>query len=285
MAGHTSPPETSRLGREQGMRLGKRRPAGRFAVLVFGALLALLSVGVASAQSAQPGGITKEAEEMHTLYIFILVLAAIVFVLVEGLLIFAIIRYRKRSDALPKQTHGSTIIEMIWTGIPVAIVLTIFTYSFIVLRNVEHKEDPANMSVTVTGFQYQWQFDYALNKLGPGSDPADTRTVTIIGKQAEEPTLVIPVNEPVEFKLVSHDVIHSFYVRDFLYKLDVIPGRDNRFTMTAKQTGTFIGQCAELCGLNHALMRFHVQVMERADFDKWVADQAGGAKAAAQLQN
>jgi cytochrome c oxidase subunit 2 len=81
----------------------------------------------------------------------------------------------------------------------------------------------------------------------------------------------------VEFKLVSNDVIHSFYVRDFLYKLDVIPGRDNRFVVTARTPGTYDAQCAELCGVDHALMRFTLVVDERPDFDAWIAEQAGAA--------
>jgi cytochrome c oxidase subunit 2 len=82
------------------------------------------------------------------------------------------------------------------------------------------------------------------------------------------------VDEPVEFRLQSNDVIHSFYIRNFLYKLDVIPGRDNRFVVTAHDTGTFHAQCAELCGLNHALMQFKLEVMTRQDFDAWVAENA-----------
>jgi cytochrome c oxidase subunit 2 len=84
--------------------------------------------------------------------------------------------------------------------------------------------------------------------------------------------LVIPKDEPVEFALFSEDVIHSFYVRDFLYKLDVIPGRDNRFVVTAHTEGEFHAQCAELCGLDHALMQFTLKVVSREEFDKWVAE-------------
>ncbi|HMO95461.1 MAG TPA: cytochrome c oxidase subunit II, partial [Tepidiformaceae bacterium] len=89
-----------------------------------------------------------------------------------------------------------------------------------------------------------------------------------------EPTLVIPVGERVEFALFSPDVIHSFYIRDFLYKLDVVPGRDNRFVVTAHTTGEFFGQCAELCGLDHAFMRFRLRVVTREEFDAWVAEMA-----------
>jgi cytochrome c oxidase subunit 2 len=124
-----------------------------------------------------------------------------------------------------------------------------------------------------------------MNDLGTaGSDEASEETIEILGKAGEEgePTLVIPIDEPVEFRLHSNDVIHSFYIADSLYKLDVIPGRDNRFTITANTVGLYHGQCAELCGINHSLMRFNVDVKTRADFDKWVADQRAASQTAAQ---
>jgi len=135
------------------------------------------------------------------------------------------------------------------------------------------------MTVEVTGFQYQWQFVYNVNDLGPGSDASSDEQIVLLGTPANEPTLVLPVNERIEFKLISNDVIHSFYIPEFLYKLDVIPGRDNRFVVTTRETGTFSGQCAELCGVDHALMRFTVEVVERDEFDAWVAEQLGNGSA------
>ncbi|MEO6397057.1 MAG: cytochrome c oxidase subunit II [Tepidiformaceae bacterium] len=276
---------------------GMRRSTRRAIVLVSIALLALAAVATASAEAGQPSGITDEARDMHGLYLFTLSLSAIVFVLVEGALIYCLLKFRKKNDDLPVQIHGSNIVEFIWTGIPVVIVIALFSYSFVVLRNVEHKENPANLTVNVTGFQFQWQFTYCQNDLGKGANsPAKAREdkyqgpcaseadeFSITGTAKDEPTVVIPVDEPVEFRLKSNDVIHSFYVRDFLYKLDVIPGRDNKFTVTARETGTFTGQCAELCGLNHALMRFNIDVKSRTDFDTWLSEKAGASKTSARV--
>ncbi len=253
---------------------GKRRAFHKLTVIIAFAMLALLSINVAFASFGQPDGITTEAHAIHRLYLFVLALAAVVFVLVEGALFYAIFKFRRKDDKLPAQFHGSNTVELIWTGIPVLIVIAIFVFTFITLNKVDHKGKSADLTVDVTGFQFSWQFQYNGNDLGPGSDPGSKLKVTVQGTAAQEPTLVIPVNEPVEFRLKSNDVIHAFYVRDFLYKLDVVPGRDNHFTITAHETGTFTGQCAELCGLNHSLMRFSVNVVERPDFDKWVADQA-----------
>ncbi len=250
------------------------RHSRRALVFLSVAMLAIATITVASAQSGQPGGITDEAHKMHNLYLFTLSIAAVVFVLVEGAIIWSIFRYRKRGDGLPTQTHGSTLLEVIWTGIPVIITVSIFTYSFIVLREVENKADPNDLTVHVQGFQFQWGFTYDMNDLGKNTpDRNATGQISILGTAAQQPTLVIPVDEPIEFALSSHDVIHSFYVRDFLYKLDVVPGRDNRFVVTARDIGEFHAQCAELCGLDHALMKFTLKVVSREDFDKWVAEQ------------
>ena len=256
-------------------RTGSRRPVRRALMLVSVALLALLSVQTALAQ--QPSGITEEANQMHNLFIFVNVLAVVVFVAVAGVLVAALFRFRKRNDDLPKQVHGSTTLEMLWVAIPVLLVVVLFSYSVIVLVDINDDAEPEDLTVEVLGFQFQWRFRYTLNDLGTNSDPNAEGAFDISGAPGDEPELVIPVGEPVEFKLVSNDVIHSFYVFDFLYKLDVIPGRDNSFKVTANKTGVYHGQCAELCGVDHALMRFTIRVVPRAEFDQWVAEQSGSA--------
>lgn len=265
------------------MRLaGRRRPFGRVITIVLVALLALLSIDIAAAQAGVPEPITDEGETIRDLYYFVLVLAAIVFVLVEGVLIFCILRFRKRDENLPPQIHGSNTLELIWTGIPVLIVASIFTLTFIALDDIENDADPEDLTVEVTGFQWQWSFKYNLNDLGQGSNPDETGAITVSGvsgKNGKEPELVIPAGEVVEFKLVAADVIHSFYIRDFLYKLDLIPGRDNRFTVTPRVPGVYHAQCAEYCGTDHAFMRFTLRVVERDEFDAWVQEQSAATAA------
>ena len=260
------------------------RPVQKSIILIAVVLLALASASAALADWGQPDGVTEEATKMHNLYILVTVMGAVVAVLVEGALIYALIRFRKKSDELPSQMHGNNLVEVIWTAIPIVIVVTLFAFAFRVLTQVEHKSNAEDLTVEVQGFQYQWEFGYAMNDLGKGSDPKAEGKISVIGKAGteNEPTLVIPVGERVEFRLKSTDVIHSFYIRDFLYKLDVIPGRDNKFTVTATEIGSFYGQCAELCGLNHSLMRFKVEIKSRADFDKWIAEQSAGTKATRQ---
>lgn len=252
---------------------GKLRVIRRISLLVSAALLAIATISPAFAGWGMPSPITEQAERIEELWVFTLIIALAVFFAVEGALLYAIIRYRKKSDELPTQTHGSTALEIVWTAIPVLIVIVLFAYSFIVLRDIEKSAPDDALTIEVSGFQFSWEFTYDLSNLGKNTDPNAEGTFSIIGTAANEPTFVIPVGEPVEFRLKSNDVIHAFYIPNFLYKLDVVPGRDNRFVITATQTGEFTGQCAELCGLNHALMRFHVRVVEREEFDRWVAEQ------------
>ncbi len=256
------------------MRIAARRWSFRTAIVVsLLTAVGVLSVSPAFADaSGQPGGITTQARQMHDLYILVLVLAVVVFVAVEAVLLYCLFKYRHRADApLPPQTHGNNALEVVWTTIPIVIVLVLFVFSFVVLVDVEKDGKAEDLTVDVQGFQFQWEFAYKLNDLGRGGDKKATGEVSVIGTAKAEPVLWIPVNEPVEFKLLSNDVIHSFYVRDFLYKLDVVPGRDNAFTVTARETGLFEGQCAELCGTDHALMRFKLKVVERAEFDAYIA--------------
>jgi cytochrome c oxidase subunit 2 len=282
------------------MRTAARRWSIRtaivFALVVLGTLLT--GTTVLADASGQPKGITEEAHKMHDLYILVLAIALAVFFAVEAALLFIIFKFRRKpgETGLPTQLHGNNAIEVLWTAIPVVIVIVLFVFSFIVLVDIDDKAEPEALTVEVQGFQFSWEFTYCRNDLGNGGSDAPEKAedaaykgpcaseadeVSVIGTGSEEPTLVIPVGEPVEFKLKSDDVIHSFYVRDFLYKLDVIPGRDNSFKVTATETGTFDGQCAELCGVNHALMRFKLEVKTRAEFDAYIATLSAGKAAAA----
>jgi cytochrome c oxidase subunit 2 len=267
------------------MRKAARRwPVRTTGILFFVALLSVLSINVAVAldPTGQSPGVTEEANTMHDLYIFVTLLAGSVFLAVEAALVFMIFRFRKKSDELPPQIHGNNVLEIIWTAIPMIIVIGLFVASFIVLIDVEQDADDEALSIDVEGFQFGWNFTYHFGDLGPERSEGDSEeTFEIGGPGRDQPTVVIPIGEPVEFRLSSPDVIHSFYVRDFLYKLDVVPGRDNRFTVTANEIGTFEGQCAELCGIDHSVMRFNVQVMSQEDFDAFVAEQREEAQAQA----
>jgi cytochrome c oxidase subunit 2 len=192
------------------------------------------------------------------------VIAVIVFAIVEGLLIWITLRYRRRATdtELPKQTHGSNRLEVLWTIVPTVTVTALFIGALVTLNEQQETSaaTPA-VIVDVTGFQWQWTFDYP------------DHGVSLTGSGITGPHMAMPINELVRIRLHATDVIHSFYVPQFLYKLDAIPGRVNQFDVLVKEPGVYAGQCAEFCGLGHADMHFTVEAMPRADFDAWLVDQ------------
>ncbi|MEP7158108.1 MAG: cytochrome c oxidase subunit II [Chloroflexota bacterium] len=210
--------------------------------------------------------VSQQGQYVFDFYPVIFWIAVAVFILVEGLLIWIVLRYRRRATdtELPTQTHGHNLLEIVWTLIPTLIVTGMFAFTVDTLGKVETANTagvtPA-VTVDVTGFQWQWTFEYP------------EEGIKLSGTGREGPTMALPVDETVRIRLHATDVIHSFYVPQFLYKKDVIPGRVNEFDVLIKQAGTFAGQCAEFCGLGHADMHFKVQAMSRAEFDAWVLQQ------------
>jgi len=211
-----------------------------------------------------PAPMTTEAEEVRTLFLVIFGLGAIVFVGVEGFLIYAVIRYRRKDDRLPEQHHGNTKVEIVWTVIPTVIVLILFVTSMITLGNITARSDDP-VRIEVEGQQFSWTFRYE-------------NGYAVTGNPLDPPILVVPTGQAVRLALVSQDVIHSFFVPAFLVKTDVVPfGQNqapNELEFTVTTPGTYRGQCAEFCGTLHADMTFAVQAMEPADFDAWLATAA-----------
>ncbi len=209
---------------------------------VFAVVLALATAGVAAAAN---GGFTpvqpasSNASHTQTAYYIILALTAAIFVLVESLLVVFIWKYRSRGRARAvegAQVHGHTRLELIWTAIPVLILAIIAGVVFYELPNVDSAPAAADpVHITVEGHQYYWQFDY----------PNGARS---IGK------LVVPSGEVVDLKVISPDVIHSWWIPALGGKVQAIPGRVNHTWFRADKSGTFSGQCAELCGVFHASM-------------------------------
>ena len=219
---------------------------------------------------------TDAAKSVFTLYNIVFAMGVAVFLGVEGFIVYSVVRYRRRDDRLPPQTHGNTLIEIIWTAIPTVIVLILFVLSVVTLQTVEATSDPAagGIDIEVDGFQWQWQFRYLDDDDNPDND------VSIVGSPAAPPVMVVPVGEPVRLTLMSRDVIHSFYVPQFLIKRDLIPFPEgvtpNKLEFTVSEEGTYHGQCAEFCGDLHAQMTFSVQAMPRAEFIRWLADAKAG---------
>lgn len=239
----------------------KRSSGSRLAVRIAAALLLALSLSACQAATTLPPA-TDEAVRITDLYNLILVVALFVFVLVEGLIIWSVFRYRrKKTDrALPAQTHGNLVLEIVWTALPLVTVVLLFFASWDVLNVVDAREaDKSEVKVEVVGYQWQWKFGY----------PDDG--IQIFGTAAQEPELVVPLGKTIQVSLVGQDVNHAFYVPEFLFQRDAVPGQVNVFQFTPNKLGTFSGQCSAFCGLLHHAMRFSVKVVTPEEYESWIA--------------
>jgi cytochrome c oxidase subunit 2 len=221
-----------------------------------------------------PPGITEQSQDMRKLWTWSVIAALIVGILVWGLIIWAVIRYRKRSDELPRQTAYNLPLEIVYTIIPFIIIAVLFFFTVTVQNKVQARSNNPDLTVAVNAFKWNWQFVYP-KTTGPGGQPVNT-----VGTSTEIPILVLPTDETIRFELRSADVIHSFWVPEFLFKLDVIPGnengRDNVFQVTVRQQGAYVGRCAELCGTYHAYMNFEVRAVSPQAFQAYLAARAQG---------
>ena len=225
--------------------------------LVLAVLVALATAGVAAAAN---GGFTPvepaspNAHHIQGAYYLILSFTAAIFVLVESLLVIFVVRYRSRGRARAvegAQVHGHTRLELIWTAIPVVILAIIAGFVFYELPNIDSAPAAADpIPITVEGHQYYWQFDY----------PGGARSIG---------TLHVPAGAVVDLKVVSPDVIHSWWIPALGGKIQAIPGRINH-TWFKADPGSYDGQCAELCGVFHASMDTTVQAQSQQQYEHYL---------------
>lgn len=211
-----------------------------------------------------PEPVTKQAREIYNLWLGSVAAAAVVGVFVAALIVFAVIKYRKTSDQLPRQVRYNLPIEVLYTAVPFVIIAVLFYYTT-VSQNFVNKITPADqggadVNIGVVGFQWNWTFRY------------EDALVQTTGTPQVPNTLVLPVGQRIRFTETSPDVIHSFFVPAFLFKRDVIPGRENTFEVTITKPGSYIGRCAELCGEKHAAMNFLVRAVSPQDYQTYIRD-------------
>lgn len=221
-----------------------------------------------------PNGITDQATKMRELWTWTCIAALIVGILVWGLIIFAIIRYRKRSDELPRQTAYNLPLEIVYTIVPFIIIAVLFFFTVRTQDYVQARSDKPDVTIDVNAFKWNWQFVY------PDAKDQNGTAVNTTGTSTQIPILVLPTDRTIRFQVASADVIHSFWVPAFLFKLDVIPGnengRDNVFQVTVRKTGAYVGRCAELCGTYHAFMNFEVRAVTGSQYDAYLAARQKG---------
>jgi cytochrome c oxidase subunit 2 len=236
-----------------------RRKLPSFVLVV---LFALATAGVAAAANGGFTPVTPEspnASHTQTAYYVILGFTSAIFLLVEGLLVVFIVKYRRRGRGRAvegAQVHGHTRLELIWTVIPVLILCVIGVVVFVELPKIN--DAPAStdpIHITIEGHQYYWQFDY----------PGGARSIG---------TLHVPAGAVVDYDLVSPDVIHSWWIPALGGKLQAIPGHPNHSWFRAKEAGSYQGQCAELCGVFHASMQATVQAESQQAYKRYVTTTA-----------
>jgi cytochrome c oxidase subunit II len=227
-----------------------------------------------------PDPVTTQGRQINDLYTIVFVIAAAIFFLVEALIVWSVIRYRRRpgDTELPPQTHGHNLAEIVWTVVPTIIVVFLFFVSWQTLNTVEATAPQPDLRVKAVAGQFQWTFDYLPADGGADSKPLFSVTAPV----GPDGGLVLPAGKTTHLYLSSPDVIHAFYVPQFLFKRDVVPGIVNEFDLTIEPqfaNQTFRGQCAELCGVGHRIMVFEVHAMDPAGFQAWYDGKVAAASA------
>lgn len=230
-----------------------------------GAAAALL-VGAALLAGCAQQGISTQGQDIHDLYVRIFILAAPVFVAVEGFLLWCVIRYRKRDDEQAPQGAGSGRILGVFFAIPTVIIAVLFPFGEQTLSYVQHRDKQPDVVINVDAFQWEWTFNYVNEGLVEA------------GKTLVKPAVMeVPVSETVHIHLQSLDVVHEFYVPALLFMRNAIPGYPNDFDFTPTKLGTYPAQCAEFCGLWHSKMTFVLKVVSLPDYTAWVQSEKAAA--------
>ncbi|MDQ4084633.1 MAG: cytochrome c oxidase subunit II [Actinomycetota bacterium] len=216
-----------------------------------------------------PDSATASAPHTEALWVGAWIAATIVGVLVWGLIIWAAVRYRRRRpDEVPTQVRYNLPIEVLYTVAPFVIIFVLFYHTVVTQNEVLSTQEKNAEEILVVAQQWSWTFNY----LGEdGRDPANAANgddVFDVGTVADFPTLVLPVNKPVKFMLRSQDVVHSFWVPAFYFKMDIVPGRLNTWVTTPTKLGTYAGKCTEFCGLEHSRMLFNVKVVTQREYQQ-----------------
>lgn len=239
----------------------RRHPVAQ--MVIVGAIASAIGIALALVIDWFPTDAADQAAPIDTLYDVLMIVSVPVFVLVTIVVLYAAWQFRMRpgqekQDGPP--IHGNTRLEVVWTAIPAIVLVSLCSYAYAVLRDIEKKQ-PNTLVVHVTGQQFAWRFRY----------PA------VGGRAIETAALVLPKDRPVLFKIHAEDVIHDFWVPAFRVKIDAVPGITTEVRATPTKLGRYPVVCAELCGLGHAVMRSTVRVVTPAAYDRWVTAQSAPA--------
>jgi len=251
---------------------------------------ALLFAGSAFADWAinMPKGVTELSAETYEIHMIVFWWCVGIAFVVFGAMIYSLIKHRKSRGVVPAQFSHSMTAEVIWTVIPVIILLIMAVPSAELMIKLEDTRDP-DMTVVITGYQWKWHYEYqgedvafysslarpsmAARRLDSGIDPDTVENYLL---DVDNP-LVVPVDAKIRILLTANDVIHAWWVPDFAIKKDAIPGFMNETWFKADVVGVYRGQCAELCGMDHGYMPIVVEVVEQQAYQAWLADKKADA--------
>jgi cytochrome c oxidase subunit II len=235
-------------------------------MVAIGAIASAIGIVLALWIDWFPADAAKQAQPIDTLYDVLMIVSIPIFVLVTTVILYSVYAFRMRpgqelEDGPP--IHGHTRLEVFWTAIPAIILVSLCSYAYAVLTDIEKKHDD-ELVVKVQAVQFAWSFSY------PQAD----------GRPVVSNQLYLPKDQPVRFDIRSQDVLHDFWVPAFRVKIDAVPGITTTLRATPTKLGTFPVVCAELCGLGHAVMRSTAHVVTPAAFDRWLANERAPAAAA-----
>ncbi|MCK5880983.1 MAG: cytochrome c oxidase subunit II [Sinobacterium sp.] len=239
-------------------------------------------------------GVTELGKDIYDLHMLVLWMCVVIGVGVFGFMFYSMIAYRKSKGHKPANFHENTTVEILWTVIP---TLILFAMAFPASKTLIelYDTDDADLDILITGYQWKWKYKYLLDEEDGGSveffSNLSTPQSEILGEdpkgenyllEVDEP-LFIPVNKKTRFLITANDVIHSWWVPHLAVKKDAIPGFINETWTRPTETGTFRGQCAELCGKDHGFMPVVVHVVEQEEFDTFIATKQKAAAALAEM--
>jgi cytochrome c oxidase subunit II len=249
-----------------------KKLGSKWAALPAAATLMLLLTGCSPEQLSRgylPGepGVTNHTDRITGLWTTSWIVLLVVGVIAWALMFFAIIVYRRRKGdtGLPPQLRYNNPIEVMFTVVPLIITIGFFAFTARDMAEIEKPTANPDVQIQVIGKQWSWDFNYVDANVYESGIQSQFEGET--GSEASLPTLYLPVGKSVKIDLSSRDVIHSFWVIDFLYKKDMFPGRHNFMYFTPQVEGTYKGKCAELCGEYHSMMMFNVKVVSQAEYD------------------
>ena len=257
---------------------------------VFAPVLALLALSIAGPawsdfELNMPVGVTTTSRDVYELHMLILWICTIIALGVYGAMVVAIVKFRKSKGAVPdkKFTHSGTL-EVIWTVIPAAILIAMAVPAAESLIRMEDTR-ASELTIKITGYQWRWHYDYIDNGVsffstleresnaarspGSGIDPSTVENYLL----AVDNEVVVPVDTKVRLLVTAADVLHAWWVPEFAVKKDAVPGFINETWFTADTQGTYRGQCAELCGMDHGFMPIVVRVTSQEEYEAWLGER------------